>query len=221
MLKNRRFGRFVRISMALVAGAGVAAGLLVRGGAVRELAAQDAAAQSRPAAEPRYNERGELLLPVGYEDWIFVGSNLGLEYKEGGDAADAGTSKREELRNFHNVYINPTAYEHFRKTGEFPEKTVLVLDIYAAERGDGKTLVSQGLFPGKHQEVAVAVKDSARKDGSKTNWAYYDFPAGAATARAFPDKQCYQCHLEHGSVDNVFVQFYPTLKKVHDRRQGK
>ena len=43
----------------------------------------------------------------------------------------------------------------------------------------------------------------------------------AQHAKAFPDKQCYQCHLEHGSVDNVFVQFYPTLKKVHDRRQGK
>jgi hypothetical protein len=25
---------------------------------------------------------------------------------------------------------------------------------------------------------------------------------------------CYSCHLEHGAVDNTFVQFYPVLMEI-------
>ena len=183
----------------------------------------DAAEETRPStaattSEPRYNAAGELLLPEGFEEWIFVGSNLGLEYKEGDAPAEANTKPPEALRNFHNVYINPPAWKEFRKSGRFPEGTVLVLDVYRAEKGDGKTLVSEGLFPGARTEVAVAVKNSRRPDGSQTDWAYYDFPVGTKTAKAFEDKACYQCHVEHGSVDNVFVQFYPTLNRLVQSR---
>lgn len=177
-------------------------------------AQQRAQSSAKPLPQgPEYNAAGELLLPVGFEDWVFVGANLGLEYKEDGDAGASNTKPPEALRNFHNVYINPAAYSEFKKTGTFPEHTVLILDVYRAERGDGKTLVSEGLFPGEQTEVAVAVKNSKRPDGEKANWAYYDFPKGSKTAKAFPDKACYQCHLDHGSVDNVFVQFYPTLRR--------
>src|SRR5579872_3842997 len=36
-----------------------------------------------PANEPQYTSQGELKRPIGYETWVFVGSNIGLEY---GDA---------------------------------------------------------------------------------------------------------------------------------------
>ena len=148
-----------------------------------------AARSEAPAHQPEYTAQGELKLPVDFDDWVFVGSNLGLEYKDPADnAAPAATPPK--TGNFHNVYINPEAYAHYRKTGEFPEKTMLVLDIYQAVPGAPKSVVSSGLFPGKQMEVAVAVKNSARPDGSKTDWAYYDFPLGQKTARAFPDKAC-------------------------------
>jgi len=35
----------------------------------------------------------------------------------------------------------------------------------------------------------------------------------APTAAAFADDQCEHCHREHASTDNVWVQFYPTLRK--------
>ena len=114
---------------------------------------------------------------------MFVGANLGLEYREAATNEEpAEKAKKQEEhndakpRNFHNVYINREAYEHYAKTGEFPEKTMLVLDIYQAEPGDPKSIVSEGLFPGQHRDIAIAVKNSARPDGAKTNWAYYDFP---------------------------------------------
>ncbi|MGE5191739.1 MAG: hypothetical protein ACM3U2_04510, partial [Deltaproteobacteria bacterium] len=66
----------------------------------------------RPAStEPQYNEAGELMRPAGFETWVFVGSNLGLEYSD--DATkEKPTEKKEKSRpakgaNFHNVYINP------------------------------------------------------------------------------------------------------------------
>jgi hypothetical protein len=165
--------------------------------------------------DPEYTDSGELKLPSGFQTWVFVGSNLGLEYRE--DAPQDATARKNrddklKAANFHNVYINPEAFDHFVKTGKFPDKTVLVLDVYKAEEGEPRSVVSQGLFPGKQKEIAVAVKNSTRPDGSQTDWAYYDFPPGQKTAKAFPDKACHDCHLQHADRDNVWVQFYPTLR---------
>jgi hypothetical protein len=187
------------------------------------------AASSRPGAKsaggPQYNDKGELKLPGDYLTWVFVGANLGLEYREDGAAEPAPDRKREKpVGNFHNVYINPEAYEIYAKTGTFPEKTMLVLDVYKSEAGAPKSVVSEGRFPGKQMGIAVAVKNSARPDGSKTDWAYYDFALDQAAAREFPDKACYDCHLAHADDDKVWVQFYPTLKRIrteHDQRAKK
>ena len=178
---------------------------------------------TRTATVPLYNDKGELKLPVDFQTWVFVGANMGLEYR--GAAANEAPPEKEagkevKIGNFHNVYINPEAYEHYKKTGAFPEQAILVLDIYHAEQGDPKSIVSEGLFPGRHKEIAVAVKNSARPDGSKTDWAYYDFPPDQTTARAFPDKACYDCHLQHADEDNVWTQFYPILRK-HRQDKGK
>lgn len=180
-------------------------------------------------AGPEYNAQGELKLPDDYRTWVFVGSNLGIEYGDDAtqpakkdskpkEAPKADAAKKAKTGNFHNVYINPEAYAEYLKSGKFPEKTVLVLDIYKAEAGDSKSILSEGLFPGKQTGIAVAVKNSARPDGSKTNWAYYDFPPGRTTAKAFADKACYDCHLHHADDDNVWVQFYPTLLRVKEKK---
>src|SRR5262249_4390254 len=153
------------------------------------------------------------------ETWVFVGSNLGIEYGDGAareKPAEKGANERKRPgagSNFHNVYINPAAYAHYIKTGKFPEKTMLVLDLFKAEEREPRNIVAEGLFPGAHSGMAVAVKNSTRPDGSKTDWAYYDFGVGSGSARAFADKACYDCHLEHADDDNVWVQFYPTLRQ--------
>jgi hypothetical protein len=174
-------------------------------------------------ASPEYNARGELKLPADYRTWVFVGSNMGIEY---GDDANQPAKKQEPAKqpdggkvkvgNFHNVYINPEAYAEYVKSGKFPEKTVLVLDVYKAEPGTG--IVTEGLFPGRQTGIAIAVKNSARPDGEKTNWAYYDFAPGKTTAKAFADKACYDCHLHHADDDNVWVQFYPTLLRLKEKK---
>jgi len=229
-----------RISSAVVvlvlAGAGLAAVLQNSGvrseetkkkvsGAVPEPGSGDNS--TRPPQPPlakggrdvvEYNDKGELVRPAGYETWVFVGSNLGIEYGDGAakdKPAEKETNEKKRpgrAANFHNIYINPEAYAHYLKTGKFPEKTVLVLDIFKAEEREPRKIVAEGLFPGAHSGTAVAVKNSARPDGSKTDWAYYDFGHESKAAKAFADKACYDCHLEHADEDNVWVQFYPTLR---------
>jgi hypothetical protein len=184
-------------------------------------AAAGQAPHPRPAAGPQYNDQGELKRPTDYRTWVFVGTSLGPRYRR--DVAE-GTTRQEDahkpakLGDFHNVYIDPQAYAQYVKTGKFPEKTMLVLDIYKAEALGPKGIVAAGLFSGEQLGFEVAVKNSARPDGSKTDWAYYDFPPGQPTAKAFPDKTCYACHRTHAADDKVWVQFYPILRPYMKRR---
>jgi len=174
-------------------------------------------AGKRRTTAPEYAGKGRLKLPGGFRTWVFVGSNIGLQYREG----EAETTRREQGRhpgtkigNFHNVYINPEAYNRYLQTGKFPNNTVLVMDVYEAKEKDARNIVRGGYFPGDQRAVEVAVKNSKRPDGLKTDWAYYAFPdpSRPAPATAFKDADCYRCHKQHADDDNVWVQFYPTLR---------
>jgi hypothetical protein len=68
---------------------------------------------------------------------------------------------------------------------------------------------SRGWVEGESVGLEMAVKDAARG-----GWAYFGFEQDrpGATARAFPSEGCRQCHAAHAARDNVFVQFYPTLR---------
>ncbi|HET6899577.1 MAG TPA: cytochrome P460 family protein, partial [Vicinamibacteria bacterium] len=126
--------------------------------------------------------------------------SLGLSYAEGASQDGPG--------EFHHVYLRPSSYAEFRRTGKFPEGTVLVLELHEAAQ---KVAPSRhGLFEGRRVAVEAAVKDSSR---FKEGWAYYSFGDGSqATATAFPRGACFECHRQHAARDNVFVQFYPVLR---------
>lgn len=170
-----------------------------------------------PPAAPQYAPNGNLLAPVGFDSWVFVGSNLGLGYSRQVLPARERTRAREQ---FHNIYINPEAYAQFRATGEFPVPTVLVMAKFAAADKEPKGVVTAGVFDGEPAGLEVAVKNTSRPDGSTTPWAYYDFTDPAdptktlASAPAHPDMDCQDCHRQHASLDNVWVQFYPVLRKL-------
>lgn len=149
---------------------------------------------------PAYDASGALLRPEGYRQWVFVGASLGLSYAEGKHKDGPG--------EFHNVYLRPESYAAFRRSGRFPDRTVLVLELYEAAQ---KVAPSRhGLFEGRRVAVEAAVKDSSR---FPEGWAYFSFGDGSrAAATAFPRGACFECHRQHAAVDNVFVQFYPVLR---------
>ena len=99
--------------------------------------AQDAKPSLDGMATPTYTADGDLILPEAYRTWIFVGASLGLSYSE-------GAAEREGPGTFTNVYIQPEAYRYFMQTGEFPEGTMLPMDIYRP--GSRESINQAGYF---------------------------------------------------------------------------
>src|SRR5215470_3456307 len=110
------------------------------------LAASSSQAQAQLADEPRYTPGGDLLLPNGFETWVFVGSNLGLSYTPDAAAAAAAPPPRAPRQQFHNVSINKTAYDYFLANDRFPEKTVLVMQVFEAADKEPKGVLASGVF---------------------------------------------------------------------------
>ena len=149
--------------------AGVAAGLLL-GRAWSVAASSDSVetderegpAPAGPTIGPRYTEDGSLIRPDGFERWVLAGSSFGLGYADALDAAGPGA--------FHNVYLEPGAYEAFRRTGEFPEGTMLAMAVYDPEERIPPQ--RRGYVEGALIGLEMAVKDSARFE---EGWAYFVF----------------------------------------------
>ena len=155
---------------------------------------------------PRY-AGDSLIRPVGYECWVLAGASMGLGYSQPSGANAAGATGGM----FHNVYIEPSAYEHYVRTGKFREGTMMAMTLFMP--GQKVHPSKQGFFEGDFMALEVSLKDSARYPGS---WAYFNFGMGAPAARAFalPRQACQACHVKNAADDNVFVQFYPTLRAV-------
>lgn len=155
------------------------------------------------ADAPRWSADGSLERPKDWERWVFVGASLGLSYAE--QSRDVPPSQL----HLHHVYLAPTAYEHFARTGEFPEGTQLVLELY--DLSEPVAPSKRGYFAGDRMAVEVALKDSRRFE---SGWAYFNFSDGRQTSSPFPAERCASCHREHAATDNVFTQFYPVLRRL-------
>ena len=168
-------------------------------------------AQQMAADGPAFSSANELMKPVNYREWMFVTSGLGMTYNP---VTTANPSPR-----FTNVYVNPSSYRSFMKSGRWPENTMFVLEIRAST-SEG-SINKGGSFQTDLLAIEAAVKDQARYPSTK--WAYFNFGSGADMkdrVEALPSTAtCYACHSANTAVDNTFVQFYPTLLEVA-RRMG-
>src|SRR5260221_6357829 len=131
------------------------------------------------AQEPQYASKAILKAPQGYRDWYFAGSNLGISY-----SPEPGKDE-----SFKNIYIPKAAAEAFRRDGKFPEKTMLVMEVYRPT--GGASPAKRGKFEGEFVGIEVAVKDKAAVE---EGWAYYNFIDGKGgqltTAKAFGKQAC-------------------------------
>jgi len=153
---------------------------------------------------PKYAEgTNNLLRPTDYREWMFIGSSLGLNYPAPGAAPVPD--------QFNNVFVNPSSYREFMKTGKWPDKTIWVLEF----RGVGKESVANrmGQFQTNIVGFEANVKDSRFPDG----WGYFLFRAGETSVSPLSGDtvtRCIDCHSAHTAVERTFVQFYPTLLEV-------
>jgi len=154
---------------------------------------------------PRYSADGKLLRP-DYRQWVFLSSGLGMNYNP--DTGGPGHPM------FTNVYAAPEAYNGFLKTGTWPDKTTLILELYSAATNG--SINRAGHFQQELMGVEAHVKDTSRKGDT---WKFYPLEVARTSAAALPDgNACTQCHVQHGAVENTFVQFYPTLLDVAKRK---
>jgi hypothetical protein len=167
-------------------------------------------AQDTADWKPKWTANGELILPEGYREWVYLGSPLTPNALNGGEAG---------FPEYHNVYVHPAAYAEYKKTKVFPEGTILLKELQLtqeAQEDDGSRseVSGRGYFPGAFNGIDIAVKDSTRFADSQ-NWGYFNFghhaPPYAETAAAAPTSACAQCHIDSADEDMVFTRFYQIL----------
>jgi len=164
-----------------------------------------AVAEDSDKYEAEFTADGQLIRPARWREWIFVGSPLTPNSLNGGEAP---------FPEFHSVYIDPASWEHYKKTGEFREGTMLAKELTLI----GATAATSGIgfFNGDLQGFEIAHKDSRRYSKDSGGWAYYSFghkpePYANSTA-AQPTPACAACHTAAAAEDMVFTQYYPILR---------
>ena len=159
-----------------------------------------AAALEEKMPKPQYDEKGQLLRPTDYREWMFLSAGYGMNY-----SPEPGSHEM-----FTNVFVQRWAYDEFAKSGKWPEQSMFVIDERnAASRS---SINQKGHYQTDLMGLAVEVKDSTR---NPDKWAYYGFAADSKSSGAMAHgNSCWTCHDAHAAVEHSFVQFYPTLKTV-------
>ena len=83
-----------------------------------------------------FKGKDTLLRPLGYREWIFVGSSMVSCHNQ--DFAEYTSNV------YHNVYLNPSTFRAFDKTGQFPDGTAIILKLASADEKTEPGL--QGFF---------------------------------------------------------------------------
>ena len=195
---------------ALIATAVIASGLILTA-VFSELHAKSEVAAGKTSERymPEYTADGDLILPKNFEKWVYLGSPLTPNALNGGKA---------NFPEFHNVYMQPWAYEEYQKTNVFPEGTIMFKELQLTIPGqfpDGSRTEpsGRGYFPGKLNGADVTVKDSKRY-ADTGGWGYYNFHHSepkAPTAKLRPKEECAYCHMASAKKDEVWTQFYVRL----------
>jgi len=169
------------------------------------------AAEADAVGAATYDDKGELVLPHGFREWVFVGAPLTPHGLNNGKAG---------FPEYHHVYVNPDAYAVYKRTGRFPEGTVIAKELVLLQPGDypdgSKNAPSgRGFFAGDPHGMDVMVKDSRRF--SETNgWGFFNFghhaPPYTGTAPAAAPENCAACHAANAGKGMVFRSYYPVLR---------
>ena len=159
-----------------------------------------AAEPDQKMPKPQYDDKGQLVRPADYREWMFLSAGYGMNYSPGPGSHEM----------FTNVFVQRWAYDEFVNSGKWPEQSMFVID--ERDAASRSSINQKGHYQTDLMGLAVEVKDSGR---NPDKWAYYGFEADGKTAGAMPHGNgCWSCHDAHAAVEHTFVQFYPTLKTV-------
>lgn len=161
---------------------------------MRQPVEQDTEASTVHAAV--FADNNTLVRPVGYREWISVGSSVGSDIPEPHRLSNSPSGFSR------NVYMDRSAYRAFSRTGKFPEGAVLILE-------------TSGTADNQPVALQASVKDNRFQGG----WGFFNFTNTDGTikdkAESIAGKSsCGTCHEERAKSDHVFTQFHPALKSA-------
>lgn len=162
------------------------------------------------AIGPTFDASGALEQPSGFRRWVFIGSPLTPNALNDGAAG---------FPEYHNVYVEPAAYEHYLQHSEWPDGTMMVKELQLTKKAgfaDGSRLEAsgRGYFPAAPNGLDVSVKDTKRFADTR-GWGFFNFghhaPPYQVSAPAAPAGACAGCHIANAHEDMVFSDFYRQL----------
>lgn len=155
-----------------------------------------------------FDKAGALIKPEPerFREWMYVGTPVTPNDMNDGKAP---------FPEFHNVYLDPASWKHYKKTGEFRDGTVLIKELISV--GSKNATSGNGYFMGEYIGLEATIKDLKRFPDEPGNWAYFSFSTPdhkslKKTAEAAPTAACNACHDGSAAEDFVFTQFYPVLR---------
>jgi hypothetical protein len=188
----------------------VALGALILMGC-RETAAQSGGsssekAQTAAAAESVSDAKGNLHIPSDYRTtYEFLGS--------WSVAADEGKGAKQ----MHTVYVSPGSIEAFRKSGHFPDGTIIVKEVYDAA---GKEMTTGTVsHEDKLEGWFLMVRDTKNDHpgnklwGDGWGWSWFDAGDPNKTTSTDYTADCQGCHVPAQSTDWIYTFGYPPLRK--------
>jgi hypothetical protein len=154
---------------------------------------------------PSYTRDGQLKFPEHYREWVYLTSGVNMSYNPKAQA-DGHTM-------FDNIFVNPSAYRAFQESGTWPDRTILMLESRGGEsdRSINKHGQTQSV---EVMGLEVHVKDAHLPGG----WGFFEFDNKVSAKLTLRPASCYTCHEEHAAVDTTFVQFYPTLIGLAEKK---
>jgi cytochrome c len=124
--------------------------------------------------------------------------------------------KKAPGQGFHDVFTQPESVEAYKKTGKFPDGTVLVKEIRKINAG--KMTTGQAYWAGDIASWFVMIKDAQGRFKNNPNWgegwgwALFEAKDPNKNVSANFQKDCIPCHVPAKNTGWVYIQGYPTLK---------
>jgi hypothetical protein len=187
--------------------------IAISGAALLSILFLTGAGAAPSGAEFAYAPDGQVRFPADYRQWVFLSSGVGMTY------GPIGAANRMGPPTFDNVFVNPKSYREFLKTGHWPDKTMFVLEVRTSE--SHASINKDGHFQTDIMGIEAEVKDRSARTGE---WTFYGFgdvkePSAAVAKPIGREASCYSCHGKNTAVENTFVQFYPVLYDVAQKKK--
>ena len=160
----------------------------------------------KPFAKGVVGEEGSIRVPQNYRtDYAMLGA-----WSVAGDADTGGDN------GLHVVYAPKEAVEGYRKTGAFPDGTVLVKELF--------NTVTETLTTGEASSASslagtfVMVKDAKGRFpgnplwGDGWGWSFFTADDPIKTVSTDYQADCLACHEPVRASDLIYVQAYPVLR---------